>query len=99
MASYQQRAIAHYNRKVRPHAFNIRTLVLRKVFENTIEKSAEKLQENWERPYIVSKAGDSRAYHLQMLDGTPLLLPWNVSNLKQYYKQIEQIERSINENT
>lgn len=81
MTSYQQRVIAYYNQKVQPRAFKVGTLVLRKVFENTTEKGAEKLQANWEVPYIVSKVGDSRAYHLQMLDKTPLLRPW-----KQYYQ-------------
>ena len=65
--------LPHYNRKVRSRAFKVGTLVLRKVIENTVEQGAGKVQENWERPYIVSKIGDSRAYHLQMLDGTPLL--------------------------
>ena len=82
MASYKQRAIAHYNKKVQPCAFKIGTLVLIKVFENKVEKGAGKLQENWEGPYIVFKAGDSGDYHLKTLDGTPLLHPWNVSNLK-----------------
>ena len=50
------------------------------------EKGAGKFQEKWERPYIVTKVGDSRAYHLQTLDGVSLLRPWNVSNLKQYYQ-------------
>ena len=83
MASYQQKAIAHYNQKARSCAFRTGTLVLRKVFENTTEKMA---QENWKGPYIVSKAGDSGAYHLQTLDGTPLLCSWNAFNLKQYYQ-------------
>ena len=86
MASYQQRAIAHYNRKVRPRAFNIGTLVLKKAFENTVEQGARKLQANWEEPYVVSRAGDSGAYHLQTLGGTPLLRSWNVCKLKQYYQ-------------
>ena len=86
MASYQQRATAYYNQKVRPRTFKVGTLVLRKVFENTAEKGAKKLQANWEGPYIVSKAGKTGAYHLQKLDGTPLLHPWNVSNLKQYHQ-------------
>lgn len=46
MATYQQRATAYYNGKVRPRAFKVGTLVLRKVFENTAEKGFEKLQEN-----------------------------------------------------
>nr|CAN78757.1 hypothetical protein VITISV_035650 [Vitis vinifera] len=86
MANYQQRASAHYNRKVKPRSFKNGTLVLRKVFENTAEVGAGKFQANWEGPYIVSKASESGAYHLQKLDGTPLLRPWNVSNLKQYYQ-------------
>ena len=86
MADYQQRASAHYNRKVKPRSFKNGTLVLRKVFENTAEVGAGKFQANWEGPYIVSKASESGAYHLQKLDGTLLLRPWNVSNLKQYYQ-------------
>ncbi|RVW67690.1 hypothetical protein CK203_064122 [Vitis vinifera] len=83
MVDYQQRATAHYNRKARPRSFKSGTLVLRKVFENTVETGARKFQANWEGPYIVSKTSESGAYHLQKLDGTPLLRPWNVSNLKQ----------------
>ena len=86
MTDYQQRASAHYNRKVKPRSFKNGTLVLRKVFENTTEVGAGKFQANWEGPYIVSKVSDNGAYHLQKLDGTPLLRPWNVSNLKQYYQ-------------
>ena len=86
MADYQQRASAHYNRKVRPRSFKNGTLVLRKVFENIVETGAGKFQANWEGPYIVSKSSESGVYHLQKLDGTPLLRPWNVSNLKQYYQ-------------
>nr|CAN67251.1 hypothetical protein VITISV_026553 [Vitis vinifera] len=86
MADYQQMASAHYNRKVRHRSFKNGTLVLRKVFENTTERGTGKFQANWEGPYIVSKSSQSGAYHLQKLDGTPLLRPWNVSNLKQYYQ-------------
>ena len=86
MADYQQRESAHYNRKARPRSFKNGTLVLRKVFENTTETGAGKFQANWEGPYIISNTSESGAYHLQKLDGTPLLRPWNVSNLKQYYQ-------------
>ncbi|KAL6319119.1 hypothetical protein AAG906_011198 [Vitis piasezkii] len=65
MEDYQQRASAHYNRKVRPRSFKNGTLVLRKVFENTAEIGAGKFQANWEGPYIVSKASENGAYHLQ----------------------------------
>ena len=86
MADYQERAATHYNRKARPRVFKIGTLVLWKVFENTAERGAGKFQVNWEGPYIVTKASESGAYHLQKLDETLLLRPWNVSNLKQYYQ-------------
>ena len=76
----------YYNRKARPRAFKIGTLVLKKVFENTTNEGVGKLQANWEGPYIVSKVGEFGAYHLQRLDETLLLRPWNVSNLKQYYQ-------------
>ena len=46
MTDYQQRASAHYNRKVRPRSLKNSTLVLRKVFENTAETGAEKFQAN-----------------------------------------------------
>ncbi|RVW44577.1 hypothetical protein CK203_116538 [Vitis vinifera] len=72
--------------EARPRAFRTETLVLRRVLENTIEKGVGKLQAKWEGPYVVSKVGDSRAYHLQTLDEVPLLRLWNVSNLKQYYQ-------------
>ena len=61
-------------------------LVLRKFFENTIEKGAGKLQANWEGPYVVSKRNENGSYHLQTLSGTPLPCPWNIAHLKQYYK-------------
>lgn len=86
MTVYQQMAAAYYNRKVRPRTFKVETFVLRKVFENTTEERARKLQANWEGPYIMSKASENGAYHLQKLDRTPLLHPWNVANLKQYYQ-------------
>ena len=64
MVDYQQRAAAHYNRKARPRNFKSGTLVLRKVFENTVETRARKFQANWEDPYIVSKLSESGVYHL-----------------------------------
>ena len=86
MVSYHQRAITHYNKKVWPRFFRIGTLVLRRVFKNITELGTEKLQANWEKPYVVTKVGDSGVYHFQTLDDVPLLRPWNVSNLKSYYQ-------------
>ena len=86
MAAYQQKVAAYYNRRVRPRIFKEGSLVLRKIFEYTAEKGAEKFQANWEGPNVVSKANENGSYHLQTLNETPLLRLWNVTNLKQYYQ-------------
>ena len=86
MAAYQQKVAAYYNRRVQPRIFKEGSLVLRKTFENTTEKGAGKLQANWEGPYVVSKTNENGSYHLQTLNGTLLLCPWNIANLKQYYQ-------------
>ena len=64
IASYHQRAIAQYNKRARPRFFRPGSLVLRKVFKNTTEVGARKLQCNWKGSYVVTKAGDSGVYHL-----------------------------------
>ena len=43
MTSYQQRVIAHYNKKSRPPVFPTRTLVLKRVFDNMTKIETEKL--------------------------------------------------------
>ena len=86
MVSYHQKTITHYNKKTRPWFFWLGTLVLRRIFENTAEIGAEKLQANWEGPYVVTKARDLGVYHFQTLDNVPLLCSWNVSNLKHYFQ-------------
>lgn len=86
MATYQQKAAAYYNKKVRPRVFRENTLVLRKVFGNTAEKGAGKLQANWKEPYVVSRMNKNGSYHLLTLNGVSLPRPWNAANLKQYYQ-------------
>ena len=77
MTSYHQRAITQYNKRARPRCFRPRTLVLRKIFENIAKIGVRKLQANWKGSYVVTKVGDSRAYHIQTRDDVPLLCPWN----------------------
>ena len=38
MTLYQQRAIAHYNKKARSRTFRVGTLVPRRVFEHVVER-------------------------------------------------------------
>ena len=43
IASYQQRMANLYNRHIKPRAFRVGDLVLRRVFENTADLAADKL--------------------------------------------------------
>ena len=86
IASYHNRLENLYNRHVKPHVFQPRDLVLRKVFENTANSSTEKFQPNWEGPYIVTRSSESGSYALNKLDGTPVPRMWNVMHLKRYYQ-------------
>ena len=64
IASYQQRMENLYNRHVKPRAFRVRDLVLRKVIENTAEPEVGKFQPNWERPYVIVRVGPIGSYTL-----------------------------------
>ena len=86
ITSYHNRLANIYNRRMKPCMFQPRDLVLRKVFENTVDPSVEKFQPNWEGPYIVTRPGKSRSYVLDKLDGTPVPRMWNVMHLKRYYQ-------------
>ena len=68
MASYQQRITNLYNKRVRQRAFRAGDLVLRRVFENTADPTADKFQPNWERPYMIVKVGATRSYALARQD-------------------------------
>ena len=82
MASYQQRTTNLYNRRVRQHAYQAGDLVLRRVFENTIDK----FQPNWEGPYTIVRVGPAGSYALDKLDGMPVPRMWNATHLKRYYQ-------------
>ena len=82
MAAYRQKVAAYYNRKVRPRVFKEGSLVLRKVFENTVEKGAEKLQANWEGPYVVSKANENGSYHFANFKWNPPTPPLECNQSK-----------------
>ena len=62
-----------YNRHIKPRAFRAKDLVLRKVFENTVDPVADKFQPNWEGPYIVVRVGVAGSYALNKVEGTPVL--------------------------
>ena len=86
IASYQRRLANSYNKWVKPRTFQPGDLVLRRVFENTADPNVGKFQPNWEGPYLVTRAGESRSYALDKLDGTLVPRMWNAKHLKRYYQ-------------
>ena len=86
VASYKRRLEILYNKRVKPRVFKPGNLVLRKVFENTVDSVEGKLEANWEGPYIVTRVGKSISYALDKLDKTPVPRMWNAIHLKRYYQ-------------
>ena len=86
VASYQRRFSNSYNKRVRPRVFQPGDLVLRRVFENTVDPTAGKFQPNWEGPYVVTWPGESGSYAIDKTDGTPVPRMWNAMHLKRYYQ-------------
>ena len=84
--SYQQRMANLYNMQVRPCTFRTGDLILRRVFENTIDPIVGKFHPNWEGPYMIVKVGAASSYALNKLDGTPVPRMWNATYLKRYYQ-------------
>ena len=68
IASYQQRLANLYNRRVKPRTFLVGELVLRRVFENTINLAYGKFSPNWEGPYTVVRVGTIGSYVLSTSD-------------------------------
>ena len=86
IASYKRRLGNSYNKRVKPWMFQPGDLVLRKVFANTADPAAGNFQPNWEGPYLVTQAVESRSYTLDKLDETPVPRMWNAMHLKRYYQ-------------
>ena len=86
IASYQQRLANLYNRRVKPSTFLLRDLVLRMVFENTVNPVEGKFQPNWEGLYMVVQIGIAESYALSRLDGTVVPRMWTAMHLKKYYQ-------------
>ena len=83
ITSYQRRLA---NRWVKPRVFQQGDLVLKKVFENTVDPTTGKFQPNWERPYVVTRAGEAGSYAIDKTHGTPVPRMWNAMHLRRYYQ-------------
>ncbi|XP_074266990.1 uncharacterized protein LOC141590289 [Silene latifolia] len=78
IASYQQTVTKSYNMNVKIIVFREGNLVLRKVFPNKKEKSADKLSPVWEGPYLIDSIVGQGAYRLQTIEGEVIPRSWNV---------------------
>ena len=86
IASYKQRLENLHNQHVKSHTFKAGELVLRRVFENTVNPTDGKFQPNWEGPYTVVRAGTAGSYALSRPNGTIVPRMWNAMHLKKYYQ-------------
>ena len=86
ITSYQHRLENSYNIRVKPRMFRSGDMVLRKVFENTVDHTAGKFQPNWEGPYVVMRTGEAGSYAIDKTDGTPVPRMWNAMPLRRYYQ-------------
>ena len=75
-----------YNKHIESRTFRVGDLVLRKVFENTVDPTIRKFQPNWEGSYVIVRVGPVGSYTLNKLDGAPVPRMWNVMHLKRYYQ-------------
>ena len=86
LAEYQQQLARCYNRDVKTREFDAGDLVLRKAVGNMRDTNAGKLAPTWEGPYRVIAIAGARAYYLEDLGERLLPRPWNIHNLKKFYK-------------
>lgn len=84
MQNYQQATARYYNSTTKQRIFEVEELVLRRVFQNTVEYRAGKLCANWKCPYRVTKVVQHRVYGRETIDKVLILRSWNVMHLKKY---------------
>ena len=84
--SYQQRMTNLYNKHIKSRAFLAGDLVLRRVFEDTIDPTTSKFQPNWEGPNVIVRVGSDESYALNKLNGAPVPRMWNAMHLERYYQ-------------
>lgn len=84
VASYQTKTAKHFNSKVKTRRFRAGDLVLRRA--EAVGHPPGKLGPIWEGPFEVIRQVRKGTYSLRDTSGRPLPRPWNVDNLKIYYK-------------
>ena len=85
MQNYHNVVARYYNSNVRNRSFEVGTLVLRRVQQNTAEKGAGKLGISWEGPYKITHIVCNGVYRLINMEGKTVRRAWNSTNLKRFY--------------
>ena len=73
-----------YNKCIKSRPFRAEDLVLRKIFENTVDLAVDKFQPKLGGDIRDRKRRASRVVALNKLDGAPVPRMWNVIHLKRY---------------
>ncbi|KAL0395195.1 UNVERIFIED_CONTAM: hypothetical protein Slati_4485700 [Sesamum latifolium] len=81
---YKNIMISSYNRRVKSRSFQVGDLVLQRA---DALKLIGKLDPTWEGPYKVTSVIGKGAYELEDPEGWPLPRPWNIHNLKKYFRK------------
>ena len=63
---------------------------MRKVLGTTKNPAWGKLGLNWEKSYRITSVAGISAYYLEDLDENVVPCPWNVNNLRMYYRSEER---------
>jgi len=85
MQNYHNAAARYYNSNVRSRSFEVGTLVLRRIQQNTAEKGAGKLGISWEGPYKITHVVRNGVYRLMNMEGKTVRRAWNFAHLKRFY--------------
>ena len=83
--NYQHQIESYYNKRVRARPLELGDLVMRKVFENTKELNAGKLEARWEGPYKIVKVVKPGVYRLETSHGEAVPRAWNSMHLRRFY--------------
>ena len=86
LAAQKRKVKKYYNSKIKRRTFAVRSLVLRRLFQNTQVQGAAVLGPNWEGPYRVRKVIHNRTYYIEHKAGSPIRHQCNVEHLRQYYQ-------------
>jgi ribonuclease HI/transposase InsO family protein len=81
-ARYQQTLRRYHDQAIRPRAFAVGDLVLRRIQSG---EGRHKLSPPWEGPFIVAEVTRPGLYRLTQMDGTPIGNSWNIEHLRKFY--------------